>query len=91
MQNAPFFITKLGVKTLPCVILFRSGYLYYFFIAEFYFCEKHVVELALHLVTKKRKFGISNASTFSSKIPDFLVLLQMGQSDAHSHRLLKVP
>lgn len=24
MQNAPFFIAKLGIKTLPCVILFRS-------------------------------------------------------------------
>lgn len=24
-ENAPFFITKLGVKTLPCVILFRKG------------------------------------------------------------------
>ncbi|CAA0839251.1 Thioredoxin domain-containing protein PLP3B [Striga hermonthica] len=25
MQNAPFFVTKLAVKTLPCVILFRKG------------------------------------------------------------------
>ncbi|KAK7853371.1 thioredoxin domain-containing protein plp3b [Quercus suber] len=25
MQNAPFFVAKLGVKTLPCVILFRKG------------------------------------------------------------------
>ncbi|CAN6680388.1 unnamed protein product [Malus baccata var. baccata] len=24
-ENAPFFVTKLGIKTLPCVILFRSG------------------------------------------------------------------
>ncbi|XP_041018847.1 thioredoxin domain-containing protein PLP3B-like isoform X1 [Juglans microcarpa x Juglans regia] len=24
-ENAPFFIAKLGVKTLPCVILFRKG------------------------------------------------------------------
>ncbi|KAJ4717833.1 Thioredoxin domain-containing protein [Melia azedarach] len=24
-ENAPFFITKLQVKTLPCVILFRNG------------------------------------------------------------------
>lgn len=24
-ENAPFFISKLGVKTLPCVILFRKG------------------------------------------------------------------
>ncbi|KAF4378160.1 hypothetical protein CsatB_025007 [Cannabis sativa] len=24
-ENAPFFITKLGVKTLPCVIIFRKG------------------------------------------------------------------
>ncbi|KAL0344280.1 UNVERIFIED_CONTAM: Thioredoxin domain-containing protein PLP3B [Sesamum angustifolium] len=24
-ENAPFFITKLGIKTLPCVILFRKG------------------------------------------------------------------
>ncbi|OVA12748.1 Thioredoxin domain [Macleaya cordata] len=24
-ENAPFFVTKLGVKTLPCVILFRKG------------------------------------------------------------------
>ncbi|PIN06821.1 ATP binding protein [Handroanthus impetiginosus] len=24
-QNAPFFVTKLGIKTLPCVILFRKG------------------------------------------------------------------
>ncbi|XP_024021777.1 thioredoxin domain-containing protein PLP3B isoform X2 [Morus notabilis] len=23
-ENAPFFITKLGIKTLPCVILFRG-------------------------------------------------------------------
>ncbi|XP_021827559.1 thioredoxin domain-containing protein PLP3B-like isoform X2 [Prunus avium] len=23
MDNAPFFVTKLGVKTLPCVIIFR--------------------------------------------------------------------
>ncbi|XP_057821211.1 thioredoxin domain-containing protein PLP3A isoform X2 [Cryptomeria japonica] len=24
-ENAPFFITKLAIKTLPCVILFRDG------------------------------------------------------------------
>ncbi|KAL6345412.1 hypothetical protein AAG906_015895 [Vitis piasezkii] len=24
-ENAPFFVAKLGVKTLPCVILFRKG------------------------------------------------------------------
>lgn len=24
-ENAPFFVNKLGVKTLPCVILFRKG------------------------------------------------------------------
>ncbi|XP_073155256.1 thioredoxin domain-containing protein PLP3B-like [Henckelia pumila] len=24
-ENAPFFVTKLGIKTLPCVILFRNG------------------------------------------------------------------
>ena len=24
-QNAPFFVTKLAVKTLPCVIIFRSA------------------------------------------------------------------
>ncbi|CAA2995805.1 thioredoxin domain-containing PLP3B-like [Olea europaea subsp. europaea] len=24
-ENAPFFITKLGIKTLPCIILFRKG------------------------------------------------------------------
>ncbi|KAK1275010.1 hypothetical protein QJS04_geneDACA016104 [Acorus gramineus] len=24
-RNAPFFVTKLAVKTLPCVILFRNG------------------------------------------------------------------
>ncbi|XP_058222225.1 thioredoxin domain-containing protein PLP3A-like [Rhododendron vialii] len=24
-ENAPFFIAKLGIKTLPCVILFRKG------------------------------------------------------------------
>ncbi|XP_078444812.1 thioredoxin domain-containing protein PLP3B-like [Wolffia australiana] len=24
-ENAPFFVTKLAVKTLPCVILFRKG------------------------------------------------------------------
>ncbi|XP_004509487.2 thioredoxin domain-containing protein PLP3B-like [Cicer arietinum] len=24
-ENAPFFITKLAIKTLPCVILFRQG------------------------------------------------------------------
>ncbi|XP_057972248.1 thioredoxin domain-containing protein PLP3B-like [Malania oleifera] len=24
-ENAPFFATKLGIKTLPCVILFRKG------------------------------------------------------------------
>lgn len=24
VQNAPFFVGKLGIKTLPCVILFRS-------------------------------------------------------------------
>ncbi|RDY09041.1 Thioredoxin domain-containing protein PLP3B [Mucuna pruriens] len=24
-ENAPFFVTKLAVKTLPCVILFRQG------------------------------------------------------------------
>ncbi|KAF3440712.1 hypothetical protein FNV43_RR18998 [Rhamnella rubrinervis] len=24
-ENAPFFITKLGIKTLPCVVLFRKG------------------------------------------------------------------
>ncbi|KAL6323724.1 hypothetical protein AAG906_002192 [Vitis piasezkii] len=24
-ENAPFFVAKLGVKTLPCVILFRQG------------------------------------------------------------------
>ncbi|KAJ0106092.1 hypothetical protein Patl1_17651 [Pistacia atlantica] len=24
-ENAPFFVTKLGVKTLPCVVLFRKG------------------------------------------------------------------
>ncbi|XP_070052269.1 thioredoxin domain-containing protein PLP3B-like isoform X2 [Nicotiana tomentosiformis] len=23
-ENAPFFVTKLGIKTLPCVIFFRS-------------------------------------------------------------------
>lgn len=23
VQNAPFFVGKLGIKTLPCVILFR--------------------------------------------------------------------
>jgi hypothetical protein len=23
LQNAPFFVTKLAIKTLPCVILFR--------------------------------------------------------------------
>lgn len=26
MQSAPFFVSKLSVKTLPCVILFRSGH-----------------------------------------------------------------
>ncbi|XP_038987058.1 thioredoxin domain-containing protein PLP3A-like [Phoenix dactylifera] len=25
MQNAPFFVTKLAVKTLPCIILFKNG------------------------------------------------------------------
>ncbi|WJX74840.1 Thioredoxin domain-containing protein plp3b [Trifolium repens] len=24
MQNAPFFVAKLAIKTLPCVILFRQ-------------------------------------------------------------------
>ncbi|KAF6175681.1 hypothetical protein GIB67_022683 [Kingdonia uniflora] len=24
-ENSPFFVSKLGVKTLPCVILFRQG------------------------------------------------------------------
>ncbi|KAM1047818.1 hypothetical protein ACFX1X_027360 [Malus domestica] len=24
-ENAPFFVNKLGIKTLPCVILFRKG------------------------------------------------------------------
>ncbi|TQE02532.1 hypothetical protein C1H46_011838 [Malus baccata] len=24
-ENAPFFVTKLGIKTLPCVILFRGS------------------------------------------------------------------
>lgn len=24
-ENAPFFVTKLGIKTLPCVTLFRKG------------------------------------------------------------------
>ncbi|CAL9205179.1 unnamed protein product [Musa hybrid cultivar] len=24
-ENAPFFVTKLAVKTLPCVVLFRNG------------------------------------------------------------------
>ncbi|CAM8949838.1 unnamed protein product [Rhodiola kirilowii] len=24
-ENAPFFVTKLGIKMLPCVILFRKG------------------------------------------------------------------
>ncbi|KAL2543662.1 Thioredoxin domain-containing protein PLP3A [Forsythia ovata] len=24
-ENSPFFVTKLGIKTLPCVILFRKG------------------------------------------------------------------
>ncbi|PKI72175.1 hypothetical protein CRG98_007444 [Punica granatum] len=24
-ENAPFFVTKLGIKTLPCVVLFRNG------------------------------------------------------------------
>lgn len=24
-ENAPFFVTKLGIKTLPCAILFRNG------------------------------------------------------------------
>ncbi|KAH7302189.1 hypothetical protein KP509_23G060200 [Ceratopteris richardii] len=24
-ENAPFFVTKLAIKTLPCVILFRDG------------------------------------------------------------------
>ncbi|XP_015890001.3 thioredoxin domain-containing protein PLP3B [Ziziphus jujuba] len=24
-ENAPFFVTKLGIKTLPCVVLFRKG------------------------------------------------------------------
>lgn len=24
-ENAPFFVAKLGIKTLPCVILFRNG------------------------------------------------------------------
>uniref|UniRef100_A0A0E0BL14 Thioredoxin domain-containing protein n=1 Tax=Oryza glumipatula TaxID=40148 RepID=A0A0E0BL14_9ORYZ len=24
-ENAPFFVTKLGIKTLPCVILFKKG------------------------------------------------------------------
>ncbi|CAH9140507.1 unnamed protein product [Cuscuta epithymum] len=24
-ENAPFFVTKLGIKTLPCVIFFRNG------------------------------------------------------------------
>jgi thioredoxin-like negative regulator of GroEL len=25
VQNCPFFVTKLGIKVLPCVILFRDG------------------------------------------------------------------
>ncbi|KAG8052653.1 hypothetical protein GUJ93_ZPchr0001g29742 [Zizania palustris] len=25
LKNAPFFVTKLGIKTLPCVILFKKG------------------------------------------------------------------
>jgi thioredoxin-like negative regulator of GroEL len=25
MQNAPFFVTKLAIKTLPCVVLFSKG------------------------------------------------------------------
>ncbi|KAG1330784.1 putative Thioredoxin domain-containing protein PLP3A [Cocos nucifera] len=24
-ENAPFFVTKLAVKTLPCVVLFKNG------------------------------------------------------------------
>ncbi|KAK6924404.1 Thioredoxin domain [Dillenia turbinata] len=24
-ENAPFFVTKLAIKTLPCVVLFRNG------------------------------------------------------------------
>ncbi|XP_022132944.1 thioredoxin domain-containing protein PLP3B [Momordica charantia] len=24
-ENAPFFVTKLGIKTLPCVVIFRKG------------------------------------------------------------------
>ncbi|GMP27352.1 hypothetical protein CsSME_00003387 [Camellia sinensis var. sinensis] len=24
-ENAPFFVSKLAIKTLPCVILFRNG------------------------------------------------------------------
>ncbi|KAL7144196.1 hypothetical protein ABFS83_08G242800 [Erythranthe nasuta] len=24
-ENAPFFVSKLGIKTLPCVIMFRKG------------------------------------------------------------------
>ncbi|XP_038982904.1 thioredoxin domain-containing protein PLP3A-like [Phoenix dactylifera] len=24
-ENAPFFVTKLAVKTLPCIILFKNG------------------------------------------------------------------
>ncbi|XP_043718963.1 thioredoxin domain-containing protein PLP3A-like [Telopea speciosissima] len=24
-ENAPFFVAKLGIKTLPCIILFRKG------------------------------------------------------------------
>lgn len=24
-ENCPFFVTKLGIKVLPCVILFRDG------------------------------------------------------------------
>ncbi|KAJ3675241.1 hypothetical protein LUZ60_004283 [Juncus effusus] len=27
-ENAPFFVTKLGIKTLPCVILFSKGIAY---------------------------------------------------------------
>ena len=96
MQNAPFFVTKLGIKTLPCVIFFRSDSLWYSFIAPFYilcfsllFCEKHISNIELHLVPQTRNFGISLVpSTSSSKISGF-VLSQTGQNDAHLNRLLK--
>lgn len=32
VQNAPFFVGKLGIKTLPCVILFRSDKFLFVFI-----------------------------------------------------------